>query len=80
MNRYPEDTRGILLTNVNGKGDDVMVFTTLTKEEVEKVLSSRGITFDECYEVPPEDHQYYLYEPCHFTLEEEARARELLAA
>ena len=79
MNRYPEDTRGIMLTNVNGTDTDVMVFTTLTKEEVEAVFNrTKNVAFDECYEVPERDFRYYLYEPCHFTIAEEARARELL--
>jgi hypothetical protein len=80
MNRYPENTRGIMLTNVNGTDDNVLVFTTLTKDELEAVYAKTKVTFDECYEIPEQDFGYYLYEPCILTLKEEARARELLAA
>lgn len=80
-NTYPADTRGILLTNVNNTGDDVMVFTSLALEVLKKAYASavRKITYDEIYEVPERDYGYYLYEPCHLTLAEEAQALKLAA-
>jgi hypothetical protein len=77
MNRYPDNTRAILITDVNGSGDDVMVFTSLPPEVLEAAYATTEITWAEFYEVPAKDLAYYLYEPCWLTLEEEARAREL---
>lgn len=58
-----------------------MVFTTLTAEELRAVYLLTGkIAFDDCYEVPEKDVGFYLCEPCHLTLREEAFARKLLAA
>ncbi len=34
MNQYPETTRAILMTNVSGGDDNVMVFTSLTVEQL----------------------------------------------
>lgn len=77
---YPENTRSVLMTNVNGTGDDVMVFTTLTAAELQRCyLLTQKIGFEECYEVPEKDVGFYLYEPCWLTLAEEAFARNLLA-
>ena len=76
--------RAIFLTNVNGTGDDVMVFTTLDADTIARAYQSPAApiktTFDECYEVPERDVQFYLYEPCYLYPKEEARARELAAA
>ena len=76
--------KNIFLTNVNSTGDDVMVFTTLDADTVARAYQSPAchppVTFDECYEVPERDVQYYLYEPCHLNAKEETRARDLAAA
>ena len=76
--------KNILFTNVNATGDDVMVFTTLNADTIARAYQSPAckppVTFDECYEVPERDVQYYLHEPCWLNAKEEARARELAAA
>ena len=80
----------ILLTNVKVNGrdlsedgiTDVMVLDTrLRAETLAAAYRNEGsITFDECYEVPDGDVQFYLYEPCYLTEQEEARASQLAAA
>ncbi len=79
MSTYPENTRAIFVTNVNGSGDDVMVFTSLTADVLAKAYTkaTRKITYDEMYEVPERDTGFYLYEPCWLTVQEEARAQQL---
>ena len=77
---HPPETRSILFTNVNGSGDNVMVFTTLTAALLSAAYRNTTVTFDECCEVPEADVQYYLHEPCWLNLDEEARARKLAAA
>ncbi len=73
--------RNVFLTNVNGSGDDVMAYTRLTAETLSNAYRQSGkITFDEIYEVPDNDVQFYLYEACWLTEAEEARAVELAAA
>lgn len=57
-------TRNIFVSEFEG-GEDVMIFTnTLTVEEVERRLKAKGKTYGEIYEVPDQDVQYYIYEPC----------------
>ena len=69
----------ILITNVNGTGDDVLVYTVLDAVTLANAYSKTKITFEECYAIKDEDVQYYLFEPCWLTEAEEARARELAA-
>ncbi len=78
-NQYPINTRSILATNVNSSGEDVMIFTTLDVETLKAAYRSakQKVTFDEMYEVPENDTGFYLYDPCHLTLAEEAQARLL---
>jgi hypothetical protein len=54
----------ILVTNYQGSGEDVMVFTCkVTSEQLERALQNKGQNFDEIYDVPAHDLQYYIYEP-----------------
>lgn len=56
--------KNILVTNFDNDGNDVMIFTeTFTVEKVEAKLKEKGKTYDEIYEVPTKDLQYYIYEP-----------------
>lgn len=83
--------RNILMTNVriNGESlaedgiDDIMVFTNLTPEQLQAAYrhptALLKVEWDDCYEVKDEEVQYYLYEACHLTEKEEARALELAA-
>jgi len=64
--------RNILVTNYDNSGEDVMIFSErLTDKIVEKALTKKGQTFEEIYEVPTKDLQYYIYDPCHFTPQQE---------
>jgi len=55
----------ILVTDFDNSGEDVMIFTDrLTVDQVEQTLKKKGKSFCECYEVPTNDLQYYLYDPC----------------
>lgn len=74
----PDDTRCVLMTDVNDDGDNVMIYTTLTAEEIEKIFRPVR-SFNECYEVPAKDCQFYCYEPCMLTVAEEAEGRRRLA-
>lgn len=74
----------VLLTNVKVNGetldngdDNVMVFSNLPAKIVESAYSGTKITFDECYEVPAEDIQYYIFQPCYLSSAEEKRAIKL---
>jgi len=79
-NRYPENTRAVMFTCVNGECD-VMVFTSLDKDTIERAYRNapHKLTFDEVYEVPENEVSLYLYEPCWLTIKEEERARQLAA-
>lgn len=78
----------VLLTNVrvngadlseNGISDVMVLDTSLTADVLAAVYRADGrITFDECYEVPDRDVQFYLYEPCCLTRAEELRALRVL--
>ena len=58
-------TKNILVTNFQDSDEDVMVFTeTLTVEKIKEKLLANGSSFQEIYEVPKADLQYYIYEPC----------------
>ena len=79
--RFPPNPRSIFCTNVNGTGDDVMIFTSLDVETLKRAHANapadRRVTYDECYEVPDKDIGTYIYEPCWLTLEQETHARTL---
>lgn len=63
----------IFVTNFNGVEDDVMVFTEkATAEQLATTLTARKASFDECYEVPENERQFYVYDPCWLTPENEA--------
>ena len=72
-------SRSILFTNVNGTGDDVMVFTRLGPETLRPAFNKQGIVFDDAYEVPEKDVGTYVYEPCWLSAAEEARALDIHA-
>ena len=58
----------ILVTDFGDDCENVMIFTDnpkYTVETVEEMLSKKGATFNEIYEVPEKDLGYYLYEPLH---------------
>lgn len=74
----------ILFTTVafNGVVDtddpDIMVFTRLTPRTLSAAFKAEGtITFDECYQVPAADLQFYLYSPCYLSRNEERKASRL---
>jgi len=57
--------KNILVVDFEESGDNVMIFTeTLTVEKVKEKLRANGSWFQEIYEVPKSDLQYYNYEPC----------------
>ena len=57
--------KNILVTGFDNADEDVMIFTeTLTIEKIKERLESKGHTFDDIYEVPTEDLQYFIYEAC----------------
>lgn len=56
----------ILVTDYQGTGDDVMVFTKkVTAEMIKEALDVRGHTYNEIYEVPDKELGYYIYDPLH---------------
>lgn len=64
----------ILVTDFDHTDEAVMVFTeTATAEQLAATLRNRGMHFDECYEVPENERQFYIYEPCWLTPENEQR-------
>ena len=67
-----------MMTETNDDGDNVMISTTFTAAEIERIYKAVGTKFGECYEVKGEELQYYLYEPCRLTLEEESEGRRRL--
>lgn len=75
-NQYPEETHAIFLSNVDGSGDDVMAFTSLSLDVFARAFTGR-ITWDEIYEVPDQDVSTYIYEPFWPTKEQEAHALKL---
>ncbi len=78
MNEYPDpdQTQSILLTNVDGLGDNVLCYTTLSVDTLAAVYTGR-LTWDDIYVIPPADRQFYIAEATHLTLAEEERARQL---
>jgi hypothetical protein len=64
----------ILVTNFQDNGEDVMVFTEqATAAQLAATLKARNAHFDECYEVPEQERQFYVFDPCWLTPENEAR-------
>lgn len=82
--------KNILFTNVkkdgraledDGASADVMVFAKqLTAEQLQAAFSAKGFTWEDCYEVPGDDLQFYLYDPCFLSDQEEAQALKLVSA
>lgn len=73
--------RNLFFSNVNGSGDDVMIFTNLSLAVIEAAYKASGkITYDDACEVKDEDVGYYIYEPCWLTEKEEQVAIKLAAA
>lgn len=71
-------SKSILVTDLNGSGEDVMVFTNLDAKTLEAAYRNSGkVTFGEIYEVPNDDVQFYIYEPCWLSEKEESQARKL---
>lgn len=55
----------ILVTNFGDEGEDVMVFTEkATAPQIEARLKAKNAHFDECYEVPENERQFYVFDPC----------------
>ena len=78
---YPNATTNVLFTNVNGSGDDVLVYTSLPSEVLIKAYKNqKKVTFDEAYPIKDEEVQFYIHEPCWLTEDEEAKAKELASA
>lgn len=67
-------SRAIFFTDVNGTGDDVMVYTRLDAETLARAYQKRGVTFGEHYEVPLADVNLHIHEPCWLTDTEERNA------
>ena len=72
----------ILFTNVNGSGDNVLVFTHLTAEVMRAAYEKapRKITFDDCTPIREDEVQFYLFEPCWLDPRQEQHAIQLAAA
>ena len=52
----------ILFTNLNGSGDDVLVYTALDAATLQSAYANapKKITFDECYAIKDEEVQFYI--------------------
>lgn len=55
--------KNILVTEFNGGGENVMIFTNLGFREIKNKLKRSGAIFGEVYEVPDNELSFYLYEP-----------------
>lgn len=55
----------IMVTNVNGSGDDVCLFSEeeISADIVRRGLSSLGFKFDDVYPVRGSELEFYIYEP-----------------
>ena len=63
----------ILVTDFDNSGEDVLIHCyNLTPKQCESLLKAKNKSFGECYEVPEKDIQYYIYDPLHLSLKEEA--------
>jgi hypothetical protein len=64
----------VLVTNFAETGEDVMVFTQKANaKHIESRIKKRKQHFDECYDVPENEVQYYVSDPCWVSLEEEEK-------
>lgn len=71
----------ILVTNFQDSGEDVMVFTEqVTAAQLKARLDEVKAHHDECYEVPEEERQFYTFDPCWLTPENEAAILQRQAA
>ncbi|MCX7396243.1 MAG: hypothetical protein NT138_01035, partial [Planctomycetales bacterium] len=72
--------RHVMFTNVNGGDENLITCTRLKPEVLANAMRASGkFTFDETYEIPGRDLQYYLADRCTLTEAEERRAEELAA-
>ena len=72
--------RHVIFTNVNGGDENLITCTRLKPEVLANAMRASGtFTFDETYEIPGRDLQYYLADRCTLTEAEERRAEELAA-
>ncbi len=72
----------ILLTNVNDTGENVLVFTRLSAETLQASIEKapvRKLTFDDCQPIREDEVQFYLFEPCWLTPEQEELAEKIAA-
>jgi hypothetical protein len=58
--------RNILVTDFQNAGNDVMVFTNShTAESIEEALIMKQQEYGEVYEIPQQELEFYIYEPCY---------------
>jgi hypothetical protein len=71
----------VMFTNVNGSDENLIAATRLAPDVLANAMRASGkFTFDETYEIPGRDLQYYLADRCTLTEAEERRAEELAAS
>lgn len=71
----------VMFTNVNGGDENLIAATRLAPDVLANAMRASGkFTFDETYEIPGRDLQYYLADRCTLTEAEERRAEELAAS
>jgi hypothetical protein len=59
-------SRNILVTDFQGTGADIMIFSNLqTAESIEHRLIDKEQQYGEVYEIPTAELEYYIYEPCY---------------
>lgn len=76
----PDPDRNILVTNIDGTGENVLVYTSLDANTLAIALvhsPTLAVSFDDCVEIPDDDVQYHLFEPSWLTVEEENRCRKI---
>ncbi|MCR9292074.1 MAG: hypothetical protein NXI32_05100 [bacterium] len=64
--------------DMSGDPEDVMVFTTLSADQIKAKLKLAGCGFEDIYAVPNREVQFYVYEACHLTREDDDKIRGLL--
>ena len=58
--------RNILVTNFDYSGEDVMIFTNKeTAASIQNKLDAQRVWYNDIFEVPDSERQYYLFEPCY---------------
>jgi hypothetical protein len=63
----------IFVSNFQDSGDDVMVFTeTAAAPQLSARLQEVGASFDDCYEVPDDEQQFYGGDRCWLSQKNEA--------